>query len=61
MIQNTGFVLDASIALAWCFADEQTEHTCRLLQRLKNESAFVPALWTLKVGNILISAERANA
>ncbi len=58
MIVKTGFVLDASIALAWCFSDEQTEHTQGLLQSLETETAFVPALWTLEVGNILVSAER---
>lgn len=52
------FILDASIALAWCFADEATEETTVLLERLNQESAFVPELWTLEMGNILISAER---
>jgi predicted nucleic acid-binding protein len=52
------FVLDASIALTWCFGDEQTENTKQLLQSLETRKAFVPALWTLEVGNILISAER---
>ncbi|MBV8803256.1 MAG: type II toxin-antitoxin system VapC family toxin [Gammaproteobacteria bacterium] len=52
------FVLDASIALSWCFSDEATQETTLLLERLSQESAFVPELWTLEVGNILISAER---
>lgn len=53
-----GFVLDASVALAWCFADEATPETTSLLDRLEQEVAFVPELWTLELGNILISAER---
>ncbi len=52
------FVLDASIALAWCFSDEATPATMALLERLEIESAIVPELWSLEVGNILISAEK---
>lgn len=52
------FVLDASIALSWCFADEATPLTFDLLQRLENEKAYVPQLWTLEMGNILVVAER---
>jgi predicted nucleic acid-binding protein len=52
------FVLDASVTLAWCFADEATKKTTSLLERLEAESAFVPELWPLEVGNILIAAER---
>src|SRR4051812_35313264 len=51
------FVLDASITLAWCFIDKTTPVTSRLLERLGTASAFVPAIWTLEVGNMLISAE----
>lgn len=54
----TGFVLDASVALSWCFADEATSHTIALLKRLGREMAFVPSLWTLEVGNILVMVER---
>lgn len=53
-----GFVLDASIALSWCFSDEATELTSFLLEKLESEKAHVPQLWTLEVGNILIGAER---
>ncbi len=52
------FVLDASIALAWCFADEATIETNRLLETLEDRTVFVPSLWTLEVGNVLIGAAR---
>jgi len=52
------FVLDASIALSWCFSDESTAVTKLLLEKLETEDAFVPGLWFLEIGNILISAER---
>lgn len=54
----TGFVLDASVALAWCFDDEGTPAAWALLDRLQHTPAFVPALWALEVGNILLGAEK---
>lgn len=55
-----GIVLDASITLAWCFKDEATTETNALLINSSNETFYVPHLWSLEVGNILISAERKN-
>lgn len=52
------FVLDASIALSWCFTDESSPLTQSLLKKLENETAWVPSIWPLEIGNILISAER---
>jgi predicted nucleic acid-binding protein len=54
----TAFVLDASIALAWCFADEATPATDALLDRLAQEEAVAPALWRIEVANALAMAER---
>jgi predicted nucleic acid-binding protein len=54
----TAFVLDASIALAWCFADEASPATDALLDRLADEEAVAPALWRLEVANALAIAER---
>lgn len=52
------FVLDASIALSWCFDDEASPYTWPLLERLEAETAYVPSLWALEMSNILILAER---
>lgn len=52
------FVLDASIAMSWCFADEADDSTDALLDRVGEEGAIVPALWTLEVSNVLALAER---
>ncbi len=52
------FVLDASVALSWCFRDENTPITNQLLDRLEKEKAWVPNIWPLEIGNILITAER---
>ncbi len=44
------FVLDASVALSWCFADESTPLSVGLLRRLAGEEeAVVPAHWPVEV------------
>ncbi|MEX2528238.1 MAG: type II toxin-antitoxin system VapC family toxin [Gemmatimonadota bacterium] len=52
------FVLDASVALSWCFRDEGGAYALKQLERLRVEEAFVPALWTLEISNALLVAER---
>jgi len=54
----TELVLDASVALAWCFRDERTEATAELLERVQTDAAAVPSLWHLEVVNVLALAER---
>lgn len=54
----TNFVIDASVALAWCFKDELTDTISRLLIQLQNGAAAVPTLWPLEVANVLALAER---
>jgi predicted nucleic acid-binding protein len=52
------FVIDASVALAWCFDDEATEATSALLDRFQDEYAEVPSLWHLELANSLAVGER---
>ena len=52
------FVMDASIALAWCFEDEAGDGADAVLDRLGRERAMVPAHWPLEVANALRTAER---
>ena len=52
------FVVDASVALAWCFADESDELADRALARLEQDAALAPAIWPLEVANGLRTAER---
>ena len=54
----SGFVLDVSVTMAWCFEDEATPETWAILDRLQDEGAVVPALWPLEVANVLLLAER---
>jgi predicted nucleic acid-binding protein len=52
------FVIDASVTLAWCFADEASAETDAVLDRLERETALAPAHWPLEVANALRTAER---
>lgn len=53
------FVLDASVAVAWCFQDEATAYTESVLDRLASDvEAVVPAIWPFEVANALLVAER---
>lgn len=52
------FVLDTSVALAWCFEDETSAAADRVLDRLATGEAVVPAIWPVEVGNALLAGER---
>jgi uncharacterized protein (TIGR03382 family) len=53
------FVVDASVAIAWCFEDEATDVSERALALLQNGAeVVVPALWPLGVANALLVAQR---
>ncbi len=52
------FVIDASVALAWCFEDESSVDADRVLARLEQEEALAPAHWPLEIANALRTAER---
>lgn len=53
-------VLDASVALSWCFADESSSESEAILDRLRSERAVVPQHWPVEVTNVLLVAERRN-
>jgi len=52
------FVLDNSIALAWCFEDEHTPAVLAILDRLTEAGAMAPQLWPIEATNGLLTAER---
>ena len=54
------FVLDCSVTMAWIFPDEATETTNRLRDSLVESRAFVPSLWPVEVGNVLLVATRRS-
>jgi predicted nucleic acid-binding protein len=51
-------VVDASVALAWCFGDEESAVADETLERLRGDQAFAPANWPLEIANALRFAER---
>lgn len=52
------FVVDASLTLSWCFADEAIPYSRDVLAALETTYALVPALWPFEVANALVFAER---
>ncbi|MCE5271257.1 type II toxin-antitoxin system VapC family toxin [bacterium] len=55
---STRFVVDNSVVMSWCFEDEGNEYAEAVLESLESGEAFVPAIWPLEVGNVLLVAER---
>jgi predicted nucleic acid-binding protein len=51
-------VLDSSIALAWCFADEKNAYADAIAALFPSVEATVPGLWPLEIANILVVGER---
>jgi predicted nucleic acid-binding protein len=51
-------VVDASMAVAWLFADERTDAAHAVMLRVVSGGAIVPSLWRLEVANVLRNAVR---
>ena len=56
-IPKQGFVVDSSVAIAWCFSDENDDYSRAVLDALASQSAIVPDLWHLEVANTLVVGE----
>lgn len=56
--RHEAFVLDCSVALAWCFPDEKADYPQSVLEALIGTPAIVPGLWPLEVANCLLVGER---
>lgn len=52
------FVLDASLAAAWCLPDEAHPLAERALERLREDPGIVPALFWYEIRSVLLNAER---
>ena len=46
-------VIDSSVTLAWCFADERTSAVDAVLTQVAETGAMVPSLWRLEIANAL--------
>jgi len=42
------FVLDSSVALAWCFSDEASTYADDIVRQFPNIEPVVPQLWHLE-------------
>jgi predicted nucleic acid-binding protein len=53
-------VIDASIASAWCFPDEQTDYTKAVFQAISSSAvdAVAPQLWAYEIRNSLLMGLR---
>jgi predicted nucleic acid-binding protein len=52
------FVLDASVATCWAFADQDHAVARLALERIRTDEALVPSLWWFEIRNALIISER---
>lgn len=51
-------VLDCSVALAWCFRDEQSPAVIKIAHDIASHGAVVSSLWRLEIANGLQTAVR---
>ncbi len=56
----SGLVIDASVAMSWCFPDERSDYAHRVLDELEHRRGVVPGLWPLELANALLVGERRN-
>jgi hypothetical protein len=54
----TALVLDGSVAVAWCFADEADPYADAVARALPHLQVIVAGLWHLEVANALLMGER---
>jgi predicted nucleic acid-binding protein len=55
----TGFVLDASVAISWCFPSDHTENTPysrTILERTEQDDAVVPEICAFEIANAIFVA-----
>jgi predicted nucleic acid-binding protein len=53
-----GVVVDASVALAWCFPDEESDYAESVLFELEIQAVVVPPIWAVEIANVLLAGER---
>lgn len=51
-------MVDASVALAWCFPDETSDYADCVLVALEGKTILVPAVWGLEIANAVLVGER---
>ncbi len=51
-------VIDACIALAWCFPDETSASADAVLVAMEGHTILVSAVWSLELANAVLTGER---
>ena len=51
-------MIDASVALAWCFPDEANDYADAALLAVKGQALHVPSIWPVELTNALLVGER---
>ncbi|MGH9405934.1 MAG: type II toxin-antitoxin system VapC family toxin [Terriglobia bacterium] len=53
------FVLDASVALCWCFEDQSTRYSEAVFKRLEEgDAGRAPFIWPIEMAHAMLVAER---
>jgi hypothetical protein len=52
------FVLDCSISISWYLVDEDNSYANQILERMTQNQAIVPQIWSLEMANTFLVAER---
>ncbi len=53
-------VVDASVSATWFLGDETSSFGKKILNRVADEGAYVPAIFRWEIANLLLTAERAD-
>jgi predicted nucleic acid-binding protein len=56
----TRVVIDASVVLSWCFEDEASDESYRLLDLVERDGAAAPSFLLVELANVLWAAERRS-
>jgi predicted nucleic acid-binding protein len=57
-VEGATVVVDASLALAWCFPDETSDYADAVLVALEGWTVLVPSIWGLEIANAVLVGER---
>jgi predicted nucleic acid-binding protein len=51
-------VLDCSVTISWFIPDEFLKSSLNIRDKISEEGAIVPTIWSLEIGNVLLVSER---
>jgi len=51
-------VLDTSITMGWCFADEASAYSDHVLRQVRLHGGVAPSIWPFEVANAVLTGER---